>query len=226
MRFRDSGLCLVMLKPDGTVGYADHQAADVLPTLRHSRPQLQRVRPAVLWTCALPITAIDGQVNICEPLPGTIMAAFAYIERRQLQAIVVLVGRSESFKLDKHTQDLLHQLGLDAEWLRHEAAKTPAFDNSGIQHEARQLANMLRDQLRLSGLEREVESLSGQLANTYEELSLIYRLSGGMKVNRSAGEFFKQACLDVMDVINIRGMGVVLRADSLEARDPVLYRRA
>jgi len=32
--------------------------------------------------------------------------------------------------------------------------------------------------------------LSGQLANTYEELSLIYQISSGMRVNRSAGDFF------------------------------------
>jgi putative nucleotidyltransferase with HDIG domain len=221
-RFRGSGLCFVVLNPDGTVGYSDNQAPTffqrfAIPVLSYSECGQQ------FFGLALPITAIDGQVNICEPLPGTIMAAFGYIDRRQLQGIVVLLGRSASFTLDKKTLDLCAQLGLDADWLRHEAAKTPAFDASGIQHEARQLSNMLRDQLRLTGLEREVESLSGQLANTYEELSLIYRLSSGMKVNRSAGEFFKQACLDVMDVISIRGMGVVLRADSLERRDPVLY---
>jgi hypothetical protein len=221
-RFRSTGLCLVVLSADGTLQFTDPKAATFLqrfaiPVLSYGECGQQ------FFGTALPITSLDGEVNVCEPIAGTIMAAFAYADRRQLQAIVALVGRSESFRIDGQTQKLCTQLGLDTEWLRAEAAATPAFDATAIGHEARQLANMLRDQLRLEGLNREVESLSGQLANTYEELSLIYRLSGGMKVNRSASEFFKQACLDVMDVVGVRGMGVVLKTEGLEPRGPVLY---
>ncbi|HEX8339351.1 MAG TPA: HD domain-containing phosphohydrolase [Tepidisphaeraceae bacterium] len=221
-RFRGTGLCLVVLSADGTVQFTDPKAATFLqrfaiPVLSYGECGQQ------FFGVALPITSLDGEVNVCEPMPGTIMAAFAYTDRRQLQAIVALMGRSESFRIDAQTQKLCTQLGLDPEWLRGEAAATPAFDALAIGHETRQLANMLRDQLRLDGLNREVESLSGQLANTYEELSLIYRLSGGMKVNRSTSEFFKQACLDVMDVVGVRGMGVVLKAENLEPRGPVLY---
>lgn len=221
-RFRGTGLCFIVLRPDGTPAYCDPQAPTFLqryavPVLSYSECGQQ------FFGVAVPIVSLDGHVNVCEPLPGTIMAAFGYVDRKQLQAIVALIGRSETFRMDNNTHELCHQLGLDPDWLRQEATKTPAFDASAIQHETRQLANMLRDQLKLSGMAREVESLSGQLANTYEELSLIYRLSSGMKVNRGPGEFFKQACLDVMDVVDVRGMGVVLRSDSLEHRDPVLY---
>ena len=65
----------------------------------------------------------------------------------------------------------------------------------------------------LAGLEDELNSLSEQLANTYEELSLIYQISGGMKVNRRRRDFFQQTCLDVLEVMNVRGMGVALHAD-------------
>jgi putative nucleotidyltransferase with HDIG domain len=221
-RFRDSGLCLAVLSADGTLSYSDEKAATffqrfAIPILSYSECGRQ------FFGSALPITALDGQINICQPVPGTIMASFAYVERRQLCGIVTLIARGADWKIDAATAALCHQLGLDEEWLAQEAVKTPAFDASAILHEARQLANMLRDQLRLTGLEQEVESLTGQLSNTYEELNLIYRLSGGMKVNRSAGEFFKQACLDVMEVIEVRGMGVELRADSLQHREPVIY---
>ena len=72
-------------------------------------------------------------------------------------------------------------------------------------------------------MEDELDSLSGQLANTYEELSLIYQLCSGMKINRRSSDFFKQACLDVMEVMAMRGMGVALRADSIRTQEPVLY---
>ncbi len=221
-RFRETGLCLAVLNADGTLNYSDKQATTffqrfAIPLLNYSECGQQ------FFGAALPIVSLDGRINVCEPLPGTIMASFAYVERKQLSAIVTLVARSDQFQLDENTLSLCQQLGLDDEWLAQEAKKTPAFNESTIRHEARQLANMLRDQLKLNGLEQEVETLSTQLSNTYEELNLIYRLSSGMKVNRSAGEFFKQACLDVMEVIEVRGMGIELRAESLQHRDPVIY---
>ena len=73
---------------------------------------------------------------------------------------------------------------------------------------------MLRDQVRLASLRSRMDSLSGQLANTYEELSLIYQISGGMRINRRANDFFKQACLDVLEVMGVQGMGVALSGDN------------
>src|SRR5437762_1783498 len=99
----------------------------------------------------------------------------------------------------------------------------PGLSAQAMQSNLRLLDGMVRDQLRLSGLEGELNSLSGQLSNSYEELSLIYQLSGGMKINRSATDFFKQACLDVMNVMSVRGMGVALRADDGYRQEPVLY---
>jgi putative nucleotidyltransferase with HDIG domain len=85
------------------------------------------------------------------------------------------------------------------------------------------LQAMARDSVKLNGLEREVDTLSGQLANTYEELSLIYQISSGMKVNRGAADFFRQACHDVLEVLNVRGMGVVLGDGIINRPEPAIY---
>src|ERR1700677_1888778 len=82
---------------------------------------------------------------------------------------------------------------------------------------------MLSDQLRLTGMDTELTQLSGHLANAYEELSLIYQISGGMRINRPANDFFKQACLDVLEVMGVQGMGVVLSDSALAGQEPVLY---
>ena len=44
-----------------------------------------------------------------------------------------------------------------------------------------------------------------------------------MKINRRAADFFKQACLDVMEVMSVRGMGVALNGDTPTAPSPSLY---
>jgi HD-GYP domain-containing protein (c-di-GMP phosphodiesterase class II) len=82
---------------------------------------------------------------------------------------------------------------------------------------------MVDDQMRLAGSASELNSLSGHLANAYEELSLIYQISGGMRINRPPNDFFKQACLDALEVMGVQGLGVALSAEALPGHEPVLY---
>jgi HD-GYP domain-containing protein (c-di-GMP phosphodiesterase class II) len=60
---------------------------------------------------------------------------------------------------------------------------------------------------RIAVLQGELDSLSGQLSDTYEELTLIYQISSGMRVNRSVEDFFLQACTDMIDVMGVRAAG-------------------
>ena len=114
-------------------------------------------------------------------------------DRRKLQCIVALAGDS-------------------AKW-------APA----ALRIEAERLAYAVDDQIRFCALQKEVDTLSSELASSYEELSLIYRVSGGMKVNRGPGEFFQHACIDVMRVLDVQGMGVVLRAGMDDHAAPTFF---
>src|SRR2546428_1479019 len=44
-----------------------------------------------------------------------------------------------------------------------------------------------------------------------------------MKITRRPWDFFKQACLDVLEVMNARGMGATLNADISNRPEPALY---
>ncbi len=114
-------------------------------------------------------------------------------------------------------------LGLDCGWLMRVASGLPAPEPAALERELSQVGGGLRDQLRILGIEQERDSLSEQLANSYEELSLIYQISGGMKVNRRPADFFQQACLDVKAVLNVRSVGVALDADLHDRPEPTLY---
>jgi putative nucleotidyltransferase with HDIG domain len=220
-RVRDGGVCLIVLAPDRTVAWHDRGAGNffqryVIPLLRYPDPDTSNVNDK--------IQALNhGNIVFCDRLPGVTVAAFAYMQKRTAGAYVLLAARDRSFSLNEDVHRVCSRLGLDATWLAHEASLLPQYDDALIQPQARLVQSMLRDQVQLGSLEQELHSLSGQLSNTYEELSLIYQLSSGMKVNRRASEFFKQACLDVMEVLGVRGMGVALRNDTQYHQDPVLY---
>ena len=56
----------------------------------------------------------------------------------------------------------------------------------------------------------ELAALSTQLGNTYEELSLLYRISGSMRVNQSNPEFFAGLTAELLEAIRVPAAAVVL----------------
>jgi len=221
-RFRPGGLFIVMLRPDGTLAYHDSAAGVffhryVLPMLQYRDASNDELRNKVQALSAA------SSVVVWNDLPGVTLAAFPYLEKKHQLGVLIVGAKGSNFKLGEDVVRVCSRLGLDGIWLSQQADELPTYTDEQIIRQARLVLSMVRDQVRLASMESEIDSLSGQLANTYEELSLIYQLSSGMKINRSSGDFFKQACLDVMEVMSMKGMGVALRADSFHAQDPVLY---
>jgi len=221
-RVRLAGMCLGVLKPDGTLTYTDPKAG--LFFSRYAIPFIQFPEGGeVRLQDRIAELAIDGPPLVWEQSAGVLLAAVPYVERRQITAVLLLAARSKQFGPTEDVQRVCSRLGLDCTWLCQQADELPSYSMRVMQRNADLVLAMLSDQLRLDSMEGELNSLSSQLADTYEELSLIYQISGGMKINRRPSEFFKQACLDVLEVMNIRGMGIALQAGTLRQLDPVLY---
>jgi putative nucleotidyltransferase with HDIG domain len=222
-RLKPSGLMLALLSPAAQLLH--HDVSSGVFFVRYAMPQLQYrhesgdpIRQLVerLGTASSTILTTDA-------FPGLSIAAFPIVDRRATQAVLVIVGRSPAFGETEDVQRVCSQLALDSQWLVQQAQTLPVYDNDSIVRQARLVLSMLRDQVRLASLESELDSVSGQLANTYEELSLIYQLSAGMKINRRAGDFFKQACQDVMELMSVRGMGCIFKGDKDHVQEPVLF---
>jgi putative nucleotidyltransferase with HDIG domain len=219
-RFRPGGLCLLMLSPDGSLVYQDSSAG--LFFQRFAVPMVQYPDPSARLAEKIATMSTSSTVEVWSVLPGVVLAAFPCVDKKQLTGVLLLAAKGRSFRLGEDVLRVCSRLGLDGIWLNQQAEELPVYGEEALQRQARLLLGMIRDQVRLAGLEVELDSLSGQLANTYEELSLIYQLSGGMRINRRASDFFKQACLDVMEVMGVRGMGVTL-LNNHDQPEPVLY---
>ena len=221
-RFRGAGLFLMVLDPSGTVIYHDSTAnlfftKFLLPMVRSTGNLRVQFNEA-----ASHVTA-SSSIAIWNFLPGSIVATFPHVEKRQLGGIVLLAAKSEDFTLDEEFLRVAGHLGLDATWLGQQADLLPDFNAIELGNAGKMFAAMARDQARIGVFEQEINSLSTQLANSYEELTLIYQVSGGMKVNRGASDFFRQACMDVRDVIDVRSMGFALCGEGPSKLDPALF---
>lgn len=221
-RFRPSGLFLVALHSDGSVAYFDSGADAfflkyVLPIVQ--RPQIDPGAGGFRDWLAASHPAISVHRHHC----GLVCAGINHIEKRHKSGLLLLIGRHAEFSLSEDAHRICGNLQLDSHWLQKQAAGLCAYDEASIQRQAKLFLANLRDQFRLGSLEGELSSVSEQLASTYEELSLIYQVSGGMKVNRGPADFFMQTCIEVQQVMCVAGIGVALRPDTHASSEPILY---
>lgn len=217
-RFRPAGFCLMALQRDGSLAYSDPAAGAFFA--RYATPL---VRDDFIVAEKLRRVSPDNPVVLFDSLPGILLAICPCVERRQITGIVGLAARTEDFEASEDVLRACSRHSIESGWLIDQTQKVPGYTRETLARQAALLSAMLHDQLKLSGMEQELNSLSEQLANTYEELSLIYQISSGMRVNRHAADFFRQACQDVLDVMNVAAMGVALHPDSGTRLDPVLY---
>ncbi len=94
-----------------------------------------------------------------------------------------------------------------------------AASQGQIRHSENQAADwamilqwMLERELAAENARGEIENLSTNLATTYEELSLLYRISGAMKVTQQPRDFFMSICQDLLEVVHIPAAAAVVYA--------------
>lgn len=162
-----------------------------------------------LNTLAVPVAGKEIQIE--QSIPGVTTCILSEAQRRSGQPSFVLLGRRSDF--DARTEDvqrLCGRLALDVEWLQSAGNAVRPVDSAALLSLGQLAASQLLTQSRLVAVERDIECLSSQLSETYEELTLIYQISSGMRVNRSVEDFFLQACMQVIDVMSVRRAGYVV----------------
>jgi HD-GYP domain-containing protein (c-di-GMP phosphodiesterase class II) len=58
--------------------------------------------------------------------------------------------------------------------------------------------------------EKQIEIVSNELAQTYEELVLLHKLSTNMKITKPDANFLQMACDSLADIISVEGMAILL----------------
>lgn len=74
------------------------------------------------------------------------------------------------------------------------------------------LVRMLRAEHELQVAREELATLSVNLASTYEELSLVYRISGSMRVTQQGQDFIQDVCNELLEVMDLEMTAAVVRA--------------
>jgi HD-GYP domain-containing protein (c-di-GMP phosphodiesterase class II) len=216
---RSAQHCLMFFDPDGKLAYADRAAGAFFE--HYVIRALETPDAASRLAEAMGRIAAGGHAFI-DCVPGVTVCVTPLMERRQAQGLLALAAKREGFSANEEVVRTCGMLALDTASVVQQSARAGTTVPARLAGDLAILLSILSDRIRIAGLEEELTSLSTQLANSYEELTLIDQISGGMRVNRRSADFFRQVCVDVMQVVGTRAMGVALATEKLK-QDPVLY---
>lgn len=99
----------------------------------------------------------------------------------------------------------------------------PCYGPAALERLAANLPSLLNMRSRLAQVSQELDNLSEQLGDTYEELSLVYQIGSTMTVNSPSASFLKAACGTTASVMETRSLGVLVWGKSLPAQPPLLF---
>ncbi|MHC4996715.1 MAG: hypothetical protein ACYTGQ_16855, partial [Planctomycetota bacterium] len=139
-----------------------------------------------------------------EPLeawPGCWLIPIPAFARRQRNGYLVALALTDEWVNAEQFAALCDWARLDRHATASIFAKRGARRAVDVPVLARTLNWMAGDLDRLARQDFELDDLSAHVADTYEELSLVYKLSANMTVTQDPGAFLQDACEEIQQVI-------------------------
>lgn len=96
-------------------------------------------------------------------------------------------------------------------------------DSNGVSKYIRQILKMFMDNFNLAQKnQQQIELVSNELAQTYEELMLLYKMSTNMKVTQSDSNYLQMACDNLTEIVNVEGIAIFIEKQVSGAKKLVL----
>ncbi len=137
--------------------------------------------------------------------------------RRRLSLSVAMALTPEALDSEQFLS-ACSSAGLDARVVGDKLRGMARFSQSGIEQFASMLRLMNEDLSSISAQSLNIESLSRQLTESYEEMSLLYRLREYMSELAQPQRFVRQACFELHEVLPFRWIGARFVDDQRHAR--------
>ena len=154
----------------------------------------------------------DGTPRVLDGPAGCVIMAVPVLRRRRMVAVAMACYLTPDTADREEFARTCDQLHLDRSYMA-------TLVEAGITHPATEapywmkvIHVLLSQALENSVARNELASFSSNLSTTYEELSLLYRLSGAMKVNVTPEDFFDHVCEELLEVMHVSATTAILNA--------------
>lgn len=152
--------------------------------------------------------------------PGVYFVPMPSQRRRRSQSaaetqIPVAILCGQDLLDSEHMHLLCDQQQMDMSYALSQIDRSALLSPTEIKRLALSLGWMKQDSVELNRRVQELQAMSQHLAESYEELSLMYKLSSNMMVNQTPDSFLGNACYELQQVVGLRWM-VLQIADQRE----------
>jgi len=165
-----------------------------------------------------------------EPAPrelweGCWAAPLPIMQRRRVTGYHVALCLTEQVVESEQFSRIIDSAKLDVTAVASMCAGQPWCSVADVDRIGTMLRWMVGDLNHRDRHDREIATLSQQLAETYEELSLLYKLSAGMTVTQEHGRFLEESLAEMQQVVGLKWMALQLCDDDprLQAMRGRLY---
>lgn len=143
--------------------------------------------------------------------PGVYFVPMPTQRRRRSQSaaetqIPVAILCGQDLLDSEHMHLLCDQQQVDLSYALSQIDRTTLLSPTEIKRLALSLGWMKQDSVELDRRVQELQAMSQHLAESYEELSLMYKLSSNMMVNQTPDSFLGNACYELQQVVGLRWM--------------------
>jgi HD-GYP domain-containing protein (c-di-GMP phosphodiesterase class II) len=157
------------------------------------------------------------------PIPGVQVHLVPVARRRKLAAWVAMIARTDTIPAD--SEELAHlaqRASVDAISLAQQAQRIPLLAPA-IFPSLVALAEQMHDDMQAAAnANNELASVTEQLTTVYEEISLLYKISSGMRFSQKPQAFLESVCREVQEIGNFGAVGVALASTTEDSATPIL----
>lgn len=169
-----------------------------------------------LWTPLAQQVCQRGEAEFLADEPPALLLALPYVPARDRALVGLGVFITHAPRTVGEVEALGRLLGMPAERAESWAARQMHWPAETLQRMGMQVCHRLRLESRAAQLESQVNELSSHLAATYEEITLIYRLTQNLKLTSDDEELARMALGWLADVVPAEGLAMQLAPSSQE----------
>ena len=174
----------------------------------------------LLFNCGLPCAdgcrklaaraTIESQPVIGRASCGGCALSVPIYQRRRLVGTVVACFPTRQLLEEKTLAQLCNDHELDVQTLRDAGLKHVPHGQEQAKAFLHVLDWLVKNEQSSQNSSDELSALSANLSTTYEELSLIYDLSGSMSVTQQLRDYLRNACQGLREVMNTEAVAAVV----------------
>jgi len=202
-RWRPAGLYLACMDREGNLLWHDSHM-----------PRLMAIAVTADASIAQQIKALsEGNATksrLQSPFNGVQVYAAPFGRRKKSATWVVMLARVDAITPNENLDRAAGKSSLDVQGLIVQTQRVPVIHTDLLPSLVEVAEHMYEDMQSTALMQNEISSVTEQLTTTYEEISLLHKISSGMRFSQKPTAFLEQVCREVQEIGGYRAVAVAL----------------